>query len=179
MSSMLNTTAALQHKTVLPASASPETLIRLLQKHTFFIECDPHMVSYDKVPMSSPAPVIPSERKVAALAGREPECYKVTDRVHALPAGLWDKDVESIYEFVDIEEGTFVRIRSPLGVTMETVWEVHEGDRGHELVEDVVIKCSRLLIGTVRGTCEAGWEGIHAKMVAHLQDTPEGGTESA
>jgi hypothetical protein len=37
-------------------------------------------------------------------------------------------------------------------------------------VEDIVITCSRLLIGTVKSTCDSGWQGIHLKMIAHLQN---------
>jgi hypothetical protein len=104
-----------------------------------------------------------------------PTCYRVTDIVHAIPAGIWDTNVVSTYEFTDIRDGLFVRIRSPLSVVMDTFWEVGEvdgdgdGEKGLELVEDVTIQCSRLLIGIVRGQCENGWEKIHAKMIARLE----------
>lgn len=173
---MLNTTHHLEHITPLPPHIPPSTLVTLLQGHHFFINCDLHMIDYVSIAIPSPSPTIPSDRsRAVALPSSDssPACYKVTDRVHALPAGLWDKDVESTYEFVNTEKGVFVRIRSPLGVMMETVWEVREkeGEEGEwELLEDVVIKCSRLLMGTVRGTCEAGWKGIHEKMMIKLKE---------
>jgi hypothetical protein len=37
-----------------------------------------------------------------------------------------------------------------------------------ELVEEVTIRCSRLLVGIVKGQCEADWKQIHGKMVARL-----------
>ena len=112
-------------------------------------------------------PVLPQGRGVSAVAPAR--CYSVTDRVHALPAGLWDSDVVSTYEFINIERGVFVRIRSPLNTTMETVWEVRQtDDGGAELVEDIVISCSRLLMGVVKSTCETGWRGIHDKMVGEM-----------
>lgn len=169
---MFSTTAHIEHVTPIPAGIPASKGISLLQGHEFFIQCDPHMISFEATPLPSAEnpPTIPEERGVAAVA--EPKCYKVTDRVHALPAGLWDSDVESRYEFLNIEKGVFMRIRSPLSVVMESVWEVRqkEGTDSLELVEDIVIKCSRLLMGTVKSTCESGWEGIHGKMIAKLQE---------
>ncbi|KAK3904616.1 hypothetical protein C8A05DRAFT_31593 [Staphylotrichum tortipilum] len=111
------------------------------------------------------------------------ECYRVTDIVHAIPAGIWDTKVVSTYEFTDIEDGLFVRIRSPMSVTMETFWRVREaggggevegsgsgGEKGLELVEEVTMRCSRLLVGIVKGQCEAEWVKIHAKMVGRLEE---------
>ncbi|KAL2200074.1 hypothetical protein P885DRAFT_30020 [Corynascus similis CBS 632.67] len=109
-----------------------------------------------------------------------PKCYRVTDVVHAIPAGIWDTSVVSTYEFTEIRDGLFVRIRSPMSVVMDTVWRVREveekgeeegkdGARLLELVEEVTIRCSRLLVGIVKGQCENGWGGIHAKMIARLE----------
>ncbi|KAH7328866.1 hypothetical protein B0I35DRAFT_404162 [Stachybotrys elegans] len=167
--SMFNTTAELQHKTPIPAGIPPSRGIELLRNHEFFIQCDPHMIKYELTATSSPEPTIPEERQQVATA--PPKCYHVTDKVHALPAGLWDSDIKSTYEFIDIEKGVFVRIRSPMSTTMETIWQIQEAEDGsYELVEDIVIKCSRLLVGVVKNTCEAGWQGIHEKMVAKLQE---------
>lgn len=171
---MFNTTANVKHVTPIPPGIPAPKGIALLQGHEFFIKCDPHMVSYEASPLADtdPVPAVPADRGVETVAPRPVKCYVVTDRVHALPAGLWDSDVVSRYEFVDIEKGVFVRIRSPLGVVMESVWEVREagdGSGGLELVEDIVISCSRLLIGTVKSTCDSGWQGIHEKMIAELQ----------
>ena len=40
------------------------------------------------------------------------------------------------------------------------------------LVEEVEIKASRLLVGTVRSKCEENWRGIHSRFVGHLQGEP-------
>ena len=166
---MLNTTATVQHITPIPANVPALKGVELLQGHEFFISCDPHMVNYELIATPAPAPSLPADRGVTAVA--KPKCYKVTDKVAALPAGLWDSDVVSTYEFINIEKGVFVRIRSPLSVVMETVWEVKTNDAGETvLVEDVVIKCSRFLVGVIKSTCESGWRGIHEKMVKKLED---------
>jgi hypothetical protein len=54
---------------------------------------------------------------------------------------------------------------------METVWTIVEkgdGD-GHDLIEDVVIKCSRLLVSVIRNTCEGSWQSIHEKMTEEIR----------
>ena len=128
------------------------------------------MKHYELIPTPDPAPSVPEEREVIPIA--PPVCYTVTDRVHTLPAGLWDSNVLSTYEFLNLERGVFVRIRSPMGMLMESVWEITEAeDGGLELVEDVVITCSRFLIGVIRSTCESGWEDIHAKHIAKLKES--------
>lgn len=101
----------------------------------------------------------------------ETRSYKVTDVIHTLPAGLWDSNVVSTYEFAKLDTGLFVRIKSPLSMVMETVWEIKEGaDGGLEIVENVEISCSRLLIGIAKGQCENAWQGIHGKMVKRLEE---------
>jgi hypothetical protein len=169
---MFSTTAKLQHVSPLPAGIPASRGIKLLQGYEFFIQCDPHMIKYEAIDTpSDPTPAVPEDRQVVGVA--PPKCYTVTDKVQALPAGLWDSDVVSTYEFINLDRGVFVRIRSPLSTVMETVWEVRESESGQlELVEDIVIKCSRLLVGVVKNTCEAGWKGIHEKMIAKLSEEP-------
>ncbi|KAM4054980.1 hypothetical protein HRG_014937 [Hirsutella rhossiliensis] len=165
---MFSTTATLRNSTPIPDGIAPEKGVQLLQGHEFFIQCDPHMIKYELIDTpSNPEPALPQGRGATAVAAAK--CYQVTDKVHALPAGLWDSDVVSTYEFINIEKGVFVRIRSPMNTTLETVWEVQETEDGRlALVEDVVIQCSRFLIGIVKGTCESGWQGIHETMIGKL-----------
>ncbi len=80
----------------------------------------------------------------------------------------------STYEMTNIADGVFVRIKSPMSVVMDTVWEIKGDDGALELVEDVAINCSKLLVSTVKGLCEGGWDKIHAKMLARLEpDVPK------
>ena len=167
---MLSTSATLQHITPIPDAGSAARLIALLHGHEAFIKCDPHMTSYSPIPTpaDSPEPVIPGYLAPLTALDPPPQCYRVVDKVAALPAGIWKSDVESVYEFINCERGVFVRIRSPLSVLMETYWEVRDGSDGGkgQLVEHVKIQCSRLLIGFVKSTCESGWTGIHEKLMA-------------
>jgi hypothetical protein len=51
---------------------------------------------------------------------------------------------------------------------MDTTFGV-KGEPGQlEIVEDVFISCSRLLLGIVKSQCEGNWKDIHAKMLARL-----------
>lgn len=146
----------------------------MLQDHSFFFECNPHTVSFsllDSPPSTTPPdPPLPS-----SISPVNPtQSYTATDVVHTLPAGLWDSKVISTYEFTDLERGVLVRIRSPMGIVMDTVWTIQSEGDGLVLVEDITIRCSRLLIGVVKGTCEDGWGPIHEKMVGRLKRELEG-----
>jgi hypothetical protein len=156
--------------TSLPDGVNAAKGIEMLQGHVFFIQSNPHMTKYEAVETPiTPEPQMPTDRGLTGIAA--PKCYQVTDKVHALPAGLWDSDVVSTYEFINIDKGVFVRIKSPLNTVMETVWTIVEkgdGD-GHDLIEDVVIKCSRLLVSVIRNTCEGSWQSIHEKMTEEIR----------
>jgi hypothetical protein len=146
----------------------------MLQDQPFFFACNPHTVSFSLLP--SPPPSTPSDPPLPpTISPLHPaKFYTATDVVHTLPAGLWDSKVVSTYEFTDLERGAFVRIRSPMGIVMDTVWTIQSEGEGLMLVEDITIRCSRLLMGVVKATCEAGWEGIHGKMVGRLRRETEG-----
>ncbi|KAK5663332.1 hypothetical protein OQA88_3760 [Cercophora sp. LCS_1] len=169
--SFLTTTASLIHSSPLPNSTTKPAAISMLQDHPFFLSCDPHLASFN--PLDDPATEIPdSIRSKLGTPDTKTISYKVTDIVHTIPAGLWDTNVVSTYEFTNITDGVFVRIRSPLSIVMDTVWEIKETEdgKGLELVEDISITCSRLLIGVVKGQCEGGWAKIHAKMLGRLEE---------
>lgn len=49
--------------------------------------------------------------------------FEVTDH---MPNPVWTSNVVSTEEFVDTAQGMWVRIRSPMGVVMETFWIIRE-----------------------------------------------------
>ncbi|KAM5355697.1 hypothetical protein ACJ41O_002343 [Fusarium nematophilum] len=166
---MFSTSAQIRHASAIPAGIPASKAVEMLHDHGFFLSCDPHMIKYEALPPpSDPAPTVPEELGVKPVA--PPRRYTVTDRIHALPAGLWDSDVVSTCEFFDLEKGVFVRLHSPMNVLLETVWQIKEVDGGNcEIVEDVAIKCSRLLVGVVKNSCEGNWKGVHGKMLERLE----------
>ena len=103
------------HSSKLPQGTTKEQAIKLLlHDHDFFLRCDPHLVEFESItPGEDQAPTPPESVQGTA----ETRCYKVQDLVHTLPAGLWDSNVISTYEMTDIEDGVFVRIKSPMSVT--------------------------------------------------------------
>jgi hypothetical protein len=86
--------------------------------------------------------------------------------MNALPAGLWDSTVKFDCEITDIPSGVEWIIHAPLGIYQVTSWTIEKAEEPEEgvyFVEDVSITCSRLLVGTVKGKCEANQEGVHKK----------------
>lgn len=154
------------HSSKLPPKASRSQAIAMLHDHTFFLNCDPHLS--ESKPLN---PITPAEIPDTVKPARPTKSYSVTDIVHTIPAGLWDSKVVSTYEITDTADGLFVRIKSPLSIVMDTVWEIREVEGGGlELFENIEIRCSRLLVGVVKSQCEGGWELIHAKMLGRLEE---------
>jgi hypothetical protein len=142
----------------------------MLSDREFFLSCDPHLAKFEALSPATP-PEVPEATRAQARGDGKTDVFSVTDIVHAIPAGLWDTNVVSTYEFTNIAEGVFVRIKSPMSIVMDTVWEIKpDADGKLELVEDIAISCSRLLIGVVRSQCENGWAKIHAKMLGRLEE---------
>ncbi|KAL1895198.1 hypothetical protein Sste5346_005343 [Sporothrix stenoceras] len=190
--SFFNTTANLRHTSPLPAGTDKAAAIKtMLQDHKAFIQCGPHSVDCEVVgddeasklaatALASHAknehPLPDSVREVLESPTKEKGSlkfgvYRVTDLVQTLPAGLWDSKVVSTYEMTDTPAGVYVRIRSPMSIVMDTTWTIIDGEDGKlELVEEIVIYCSRLLIGTVKGLCEGGWQQIHTNMMKRLAE---------
>ncbi|KAI1142891.1 hypothetical protein F5Y05DRAFT_366548 [Hypoxylon sp. FL0543] len=171
-----------------------EAAVALLHDHDFFLKCEPHYVSHRTLaPQQPDANVDASAAKRAYQLppGLEPlgspavKLYEVVDHV---PNPVWSSSVVSKEEFVDFRDGLWVRIRSPLAVVMETKWtirersgaggEQEEEEGGLELVEDVDISCSKLLLGIVKAQVDDNWKGIHGKIVDRLvEDAKRGKAE--
>ncbi|KAI5867060.1 MED14-domain-containing protein [Durotheca rogersii] len=157
-----------------------EAAVALLHDHIFFLHCDPHYVSHRALlPAAAEESGTTGEGEGAAAhqlpADVEPvgspsvKLYEVVDHV---PNPVWSSSVVSKEEFVDLADGLWVRIRSPMAITMETRWTIREGKGegggGLELVEDVEITCTKLLLGIVKSQVENNWKGIHKRIVDRL-----------
>ncbi|KAI8957784.1 hypothetical protein F5Y11DRAFT_338273 [Daldinia sp. FL1419] len=179
-----------------PNRITKAAAVELLHDHAFFLKIEPHYVSHRPLP--------PTESSADAAAAKaayqlprdlEPlgdpavKLYEVVDHV---PNPVWSSSVVSNEEFVDFKDGLWVRIRSPLAVVMETRWTIRErkgegegegegGEKaGLELVEDVTISCSKLLLSIVKGQVDNNWREIHRKIAERLVDDAkkaEGSTE--
>ncbi|KAI1765323.1 hypothetical protein GGR53DRAFT_268281 [Hypoxylon sp. FL1150] len=162
-----------------------EAAVALLHDHDFFLKTDPHHVSHRTLTPTtedekqSTADAAAARRTYQLPRDVEPvssppvQVYEVVDHV---PNPVWSSSVVSKEELVDVKDGLFVRIRSPLSVVMETRWYVRERERGEdvegegelELVEDCEITCSKLLVGIVKGQVDNNWKGIHERIMARM-----------
>ncbi|KAF2843160.1 hypothetical protein M501DRAFT_966307 [Patellaria atrata CBS 101060] len=175
--SLFSTTVKLHHRTPLPP-CTQSGAISLVHNHDLLIQLDPELAHYEERtnPSSFGDKTVPEPNRTVQ---RKTKYYHVTDHMHALPAGLWDSTVSFDAEITDIDDGVEWLIKAPLGLVQRTFWRVVEAtnddkaelgeDTNWCLVEDVEIKCSRLLMGTVKGKCESNWRGIHKKFVEKLQ----------
>jgi hypothetical protein len=174
---VFSSTANLHHTTPLPPGTTFEAALKALQNHDLLIRLDPELAHYETLPSEEATP--------------NTKRYKVTDHMHTLPKGLWDTTVTFEAQITNTEDGIKWVIKAPLGLLQETIWKVvrtQDLDKGKEkeeegdgeeatrsewcLVEDVEIKASKLLVGTVKSKCEQNWRGIHAKYVSHLTEVP-------
>lgn len=131
----------------------------MLHDTDFFINCDPCLEKYELVEKEMADPALPTDR-VKALGPTS--VYKILDIVENVPKGIWGSNVESKYEFTDVERGLFCRIHSPLSITMDALWEIRDAEDGDglEVVEEADIRCSKLLLGIVKGQCESGGRSL-------------------
>ncbi|KAF2708748.1 hypothetical protein K504DRAFT_433229 [Pleomassaria siparia CBS 279.74] len=178
MSALFNTTATIRHVTPLPPGTTFIHALTTLQNHDLLIRLDPELAHYETLPSEDGTP--------------DTKRYRVTDNMHTLPKGLWDTTVTFEANITNTEDGILWVIKAPLGLLQRTTWKLVKSDdlgKGKEkviaetqgkeeksewaLVEDVEIKASRLLVGTVKGKCEENWRGVHERFVGHLKGTQE------
>lgn len=148
-----NSTIRVTIKTKLPPGVTQKQGVDMLHDKDFFINCDPCLEKYELLEKEVANPEIPRDR----VKGLGPTTsYKVHDIVENVPKAVWTPQVELTNEVTDIERGVFSRIKAPLNVVMETVWEIREAEdaSGLELVEEADIKCSKLLVGMIKEQCE-------------------------
>lgn len=145
-----------------------------LQNHDLLIRLDPELHHYETLASEDGAP--------------NTKRYRVTDHMHALPKGLWDSTVTFESQITNTSDGVKWVVKAPLGLVQNTSWtimrttdvgkgkekasddEASAEDRSEwSLVEEVEIKASRLLVGTVKSKCEENWRGVHGRFIAQLQ----------
>ncbi|KAI8954874.1 hypothetical protein F4801DRAFT_575260 [Xylaria longipes] len=187
---VLSSTSTSVNASPIPSSVRKEDAVALLHDHEFFLLCDPHHLSHKTLPQPPETEKEPASVDAARKHFKLPEALepvvepagpvvKVYEVVDDLPNPVWSSHVVSREEFVDHDEGTWVRIRSPMGVVMETQWSVREKNGVLELVEDVVINCSRLVMGIVKGQVENNWRGIHKQIIDKLVADAAGAGDKA
>lgn len=119
----------------------------------------------------TPEPAYETYQIPAAIpvVDKKVKLYDVQDHV---PNPVYSSNITSREELVDSSEGIWVRIRSPMGVVMETSWFVREkgGEDALELVEEVTVSCNRMLMGIVKSSVAANWQKIHEKIVHRMVD---------
>ncbi|KAK1768440.1 hypothetical protein QBC33DRAFT_534975 [Phialemonium atrogriseum] len=77
-------------------------------------------------------------------------------------------------KFQPVETDTHAPIPERIEALGETKSYQIKGEEGQlELVEDVDINCSMLLVSIVRSQCENGWQKIHEKMIGRLREGPQ------
>lgn len=191
--SFLSTTSTVVNQSPIPSSVSLDDAVAQLHDHEFFLLCDPHHLSHKTLPQPAEMEADPADPDLARKHFKLPKdlvpvvlsradeapgpapVVRIYEVVDHMPNPVWSSHVVSREEFIDHGEGTWVRIRSPLGVVMETRWSIRERRKGEEedgatleLVEDVVINCSRLVMGIVKGQVENNWKGIHKQIIDKL-----------
>lgn len=138
----------------LPDGVSRQLGVVMLQDNEFFLSCDPHLNKYE-----AKGEVTEPQFPEGVNAQGSTKSYEVTDQLENIPKGIWGSTVVSTYEFTNIENGVFSRVKSPLGVSIDTRWEIREAEGGKlDLVQAAEISCSKPLMSLVKGRCEAGCE---------------------
>jgi hypothetical protein len=131
------------------------------------IRCDPNFSEYSEINASQKAEVPERFQPIA-----DTKHYKITDIVNTVPGGIWDSNIDSIAEYTNVENGIFIRTRSPLSVVIETEWSIKDTNNGDiELIRHTMISCSRVLFNIVKGQCEANLLAMHQAITERLSST--------
>ncbi|KAK8029685.1 hypothetical protein PG993_010976 [Apiospora rasikravindrae] len=141
-----------------------EAAIAKLQDCDFFIKCDPHLVSYEAKPDPAWGSYdVPKDLKPLA---QRVKAYTVKDKYENPIMG---SDIESSYEFIDIADGVFVRVRSPMGTNFESTFTVRAKGSGElEIVQECDCKCNKALSSIVKKDLDKNYTIIHENLAQQL-----------
>lgn len=128
----------------MPAGATREEVISLLHDHDFILHMDPELSEYKEEPPADAAPGT--------------KYYKTTHNMAAIPKPFWSNTVTFTCEMTNSDSGLKWVVHAPLGLEQESNWSVKESD-GVYLVEDIIINCNRVLVGTVKNKCQESFDG--------------------
>jgi len=194
--SFFSTKQTMNNTSTLPAGTTREQIMAVLHDHDFMIKCDPHHVKHSRgTQPTAKHPGVETDLAVARKAFNLPDLshmgavlggsdaatdplVSVYDLTDELPNPVFSSTINSRLEYVNLERGLWTRVNSPMGVSLETAWIVKEGSGGAlELHQDIVISCSKVLIGTVKGNIEANRGGIHKLIKARIEKEMAGGAD--
>lgn len=187
----------MHNTSTLPAGTTREQILAVLHDHDFMIKCDPHYVKHSRAAQpTAKHPGVETDVDVARKAFNLPDLshmgaflggsgraatdpvVSVYDLTDELPNPVFSSTINSRLEYVNLEQGLWTRVNSPMGVSLETAWTVKEGESGGgvlELHQDIVISCSKVLVGTVKGNIEANRGGVHKLIRARIEKEMAGG----
>lgn len=116
----------------------------LLHNHDFILRMDPELSEYSEY---TPEDGVKGETKY----------YKTTHNMKSIPRPFWSNTVTFTCEMTNSDSGMKWVVHAPLGLEQESNWSVEEKG-GLYLVEDIIIKCNKMLIGTVKSKCQESWD---------------------
>jgi hypothetical protein len=164
-SPVFNSTANFQLRLPLPPSTTREEVLALLHNHDFLIKMDPDIRDYNSIEPPSTA------------SSLETKHYKVVNSMDSGARWIGSSTVSYTVEMTDLENGCHRLVHGPLGLTQESSWTVQDADDGEAtekaelaLVQDCEVRCSRLLVSTVRSKTIESWnQWVKEKFVAELE----------
>jgi len=160
LGNLLETTAKLHHESEFSYEITLQSALTSLHDHNLLIKMDPNLVSYTSTPSSPSSP--------------NTKLYTVLDKMEHIPKALWSQEVHLNLEYTDLADGIHTTVKAPLGLLMDTFLKLEEREGKLVLIEDVEIRCSRLLMPFVKGDCEANWKGIHKRFMEGVREREEG-----
>lgn len=143
-----------------------EAAIEKLRDHSLFLHCDPYLVSFDAKP--DPAWGAYDVPKDIKPLSEQVKVYAVKDKYENPIMG---SDINSTYEFIDLADGFWIRVRSPMGTTMESTFTVREkGDESGDLevAQECDCRCNKALSSIVKKDLDKNYILVHENLAQRL-----------
>lgn len=156
--------------TPLPSGITRTTVLDLFHNHVAMIDLNPLVI--ERHPIEPPQHSSPEELSCI--------WYSLTDRIHYLPGGIADGQIDYTACFHDLKAGLQTHVFAPMGVEIKNKWTLGGNMPGEPrdvaelglgvpkdglwIREDVDLRCNVLMTGFVKKTLKKA----HASLVARL-----------
>ncbi|KAH0555813.1 hypothetical protein GP486_006243 [Trichoglossum hirsutum] len=180
---MLESTGAFVLETAFPASATPESVLRILHDHGAMFGLSPLVKSHRLV---SPSDDVSSEPPSAAVSPdtAKPLTYEVTEAIPLLPGGLWTTNSTSKVELTNLPDGLRTVEHAGAGIEGTIRWTVGRREKGEGggdgngavwLREEAEVRCNMFLVSFVKWTMKKSHVAMHKKLLEVWGEKEEGG----
>ncbi|EHA46095.1 hypothetical protein MCOR27_006644 [Pyricularia oryzae] len=139
--------------------------LELVHDHDYFLHtADPQFVSYESETITAKDGLTRLPADMHSDATGPTQCYAVTDNIPGPIAKLIPGKSTAVnhYQLTNTTQGMFINFKGAMGLVSDRKMTIRDAGNGNiRIVQEVGLKCKKMMLGVLRGQYEQHWRRIH------------------